>query len=871
MATTTEEDDFVGDQLETLLSFPSEVQEAIEQVLPSNDPLDRPDFNPVDYINTLFPTEQSLSNIDDVVGKIRHKIWRLDDEIRNVVRGQTNVGEEGRQSLEEAQKAIQELFSKIKDIKDKAEKSEEMVKEITRDIKQLDHAKRHLTASITTLNHLHMLVGGVDSLMVMTRKRQYGEVANLLQGVLNVLEHFEKYMEIPQIKQLSDRVKQIQTELGNQITADFEEAFQGAGAKYGPGNQRQLHDACYVVNILDPKVKRDLLSWFVKLQLNEYGLLFAEDQEAAWLDKIDRRYAWIKRALVDFEEKFGHLFPPDWEISERICVEFCHTTRKELAKVMQRRRAEIDVKLLLFAIQRTSNFEALITKRFTGITMQKATTVQPKADPVTNKAHSMSPPENESTNPFEQDALNPFEGAGDGKTAPEEAKTSPDGQSPFAGIISQCFEAHLNIYIENQDRNLSELLNRFQQDILSQGTPRMDGEDHSNVLPSCADLFVFYKKCMVQCSQLSTGQPLIDLSKTFQKYLKEYAHRILLSNLPKLSKEPSSSGGLGSASGIIQNFLKEGEVSKLSEDEQCRVCSLLCTAEYCMETTQQLEEKLREKVDAQLRLAVDLSAEQDMFHTVISSCIQLLVQDLETATEPALTAMTKMPWSTIEAVGDQSGYVTAITAHLKQNIPVIRDNLVASRKYFTQFSVKFVSSFIPKFIGTLYKCRPTSTVAAEQLLLDTHSLKTVLLELPSLGSQVSRKAPASFTKIVVKGMTKAEMILKVVMSPQHPPQAFVDNFIRLLNDSDASDFQRVLEMKGVRRGDQNSLLDMFRARMPVSTIMANMSGGSGGNAANQAGTGTSTNAVSQSPQSHQAPEPESSRIRKLEKLIKKRL
>ena len=39
------------------------------------------------------------------------------------------------------------------------------VKEITRDIKQLDHAKRHLTSSITTLNHLHMLVGGVDSLV----------------------------------------------------------------------------------------------------------------------------------------------------------------------------------------------------------------------------------------------------------------------------------------------------------------------------------------------------------------------------------------------------------------------------------------------------------------------------------------------------------------------------------------------------------------------------------------------------------------------------------------------------------------------------------------------------------------------------------
>ena len=64
-----------------------------------------------------------------------------------------------------------------------------------------------------------------------------------------------------------------------------------------------------------------------------------------------------------------------------------------------------------------------------------------------------------------------------------------------------------------------------------------------------------------------------------------------------------------------------------------------------------------------------------------------------------------------------------------------------------------------------------STVGAEQLLLDTHSLKTVLLDLPSIGSAVSRKAPASYTKIVVKGMTRAEMILKVVMAPAADPSS----------------------------------------------------------------------------------------------------
>jgi Vps53-like, N-terminal len=37
------------------------------------------------------------------------------------------------------------------------------------------------------------------------RKRQYGEIANLLEGVVNVLEQFQKYKSIPQIGELSDK------------------------------------------------------------------------------------------------------------------------------------------------------------------------------------------------------------------------------------------------------------------------------------------------------------------------------------------------------------------------------------------------------------------------------------------------------------------------------------------------------------------------------------------------------------------------------------------------------------------------------------------------------------------------------------------
>ncbi len=49
--------------------------------------------------------------------------------------------------------------------------------------------------------------------------------------------------------------------------------------------------------------------------------------QLAWLDKIDRRYAWLKRALVEYDEKYSRIFPAQWEMAERLTVEFCKITR----------------------------------------------------------------------------------------------------------------------------------------------------------------------------------------------------------------------------------------------------------------------------------------------------------------------------------------------------------------------------------------------------------------------------------------------------------------------------------------------------------------------------------------------------------------
>lgn len=259
-------------------------------------------------------------------------------------------------------------------------------------------------------------------------------------------------------------MEQIQERLAKQITSDFHNSLSNtSGNTSDKLSLSQLTDACCVISVLeDTKVKMDLMKWFIckynftrkmrcKLlnkthffsatQLEEYQQLFHENEDIAWIAKIDKRYAWLKRHLLDFEERLGKIFPVNWEISERITVQFCHQTREALTSLMQRRRTEIDVKLLLFAISKTQQFEVLLAKRFNGSTF-------------TN-----SPAEAKKTRTIITPAV-----TGDDGSNTNENDASLQTSSQFIGLISSCYEPFLDIYTDSVDRNLADLMERFVQE-----------------------------------------------------------------------------------------------------------------------------------------------------------------------------------------------------------------------------------------------------------------------------------------------------------------------------------------------------------------------------------------------------------------------
>lgn len=100
--------------------------------------------------------------------------------------------------------------------------------------------------------------------------------------------------------------------------------------------------------------------------------------------------------------------------------------------------------------------------------------------------------------------------------------------------------------------------------------------------------------------------------------------------------------------------------------------------------------------------------------------------------------------------------------------------------------------------------------------------------------------------------------------------AFVDSFLQLLPESDAAEFQRLAEMRGYRRSELNCIMEAFRQRV------AKLGGGAGGGGVaaggNVPGSGGGAAAVAAGKgAAGVSATGEWSRIRKLEKLIKKRL
>ncbi len=174
--------------------------------------------------------------------------------------------------------------------------------------------------------------------------------------------------------------------------------------------------------------------------------------------------------------------------------------------------------------------------------------------------------------------------------------------------------------------------------------------------------------------------------------------------------------------------------------------------------------------------------------------------------------MTTMAWSTWETPGDHLEYVNQISDSITHSIPLYLSTL-ANPDHFTYFCDSFILSFIPLLREQVYKCRMISDAGVTQLIVDFTSLKALLLEIPNMGRLEPEPIPSRYKRQIDREMLKIESSLKVILNP---PATMVETFKTLIPEGTLSEFQKIVELKGLNRNDSLSLLSQFQGQQPSS-------------------------------------------------------
>ncbi|KAJ5142635.1 uncharacterized protein N7515_001422 [Penicillium bovifimosum] len=733
---------------------------------PSLDALDAVDYDPIEHLNAVFSHPSTLSSVSQISDALHECEDELDDNIGKLVEEQVTSNADSVERIQAAKADLSELFKKIDDVRERAMKTEQAITDMTADIKQLDNAKKNLTLSMTALKRLQMLTTAYDQLQALSRTRQYGDCAQLLQAVIQLMAHFKSYRSIDQIAMLSRNVADIQRDLQEQVCEDFELAF----AKGEVGARRAtLAEACLVADALGEHARSRLVTWYCNTQLREYRQVFRNNEEAGSLDNISRRYSWFRRILKIYDEENAAIFPPSWRVNEILANVFCEGTREDFKGILSRsvRSGQaIDVKLLLSCLQETLDFEHSLERRFAPSSRTSVDTFASAEPPV------------------------------------------------FSQSISEAFEPYLSVWVDAQDKQLAGLLPKYRQQPLK--VPDEEFNSHS-VISSSTELFTFYRHALQQCAKLSTGGSLVELAKVFAKYLDQYAQQVLL------------------------NYISERQTahtpSRVPSVED--YISVLNTADYCYTTCTQLEEKIRSRLDENLKQSVDLQSQADSFMGIASAAVRGLVRQVEVVLEPSWREMRNTPWARMEAVSDQSSYVGEMLSLTKDKASEILQYL-HKQQYARAFSDHLVEHISSQYIANVFQCRPLSETGAEQMLLDSYTLKS------GLTSLLPAPAPAGFVKRVNSSFFKIETLLKTLQVRPSPPEALVQAYLIHIADRNNNNFRKILDLKGIRsRQEQNHLVELFQLHRASDRYASSLQQSNPILASLQGPTATATGSVSQ--------------------------
>jgi len=699
----------------------NDFEDALTALVVDDDVFDQTNFDPIEFLNKKFPNERSTTkndteSIDTLLVHLQKEEEEVKQQLTNAMRDSFNDNNKHPTQLLTIHQDLENLNKELFGIEDRANKTHSLVEILSRDIKNLDRAKLNLTMTVTRLKRFVMLVQALEQLRTYAQDRKYKQVANLLLACNHLANDFTDLADkVPKVDELFDQKTQLLTYLRQQLLEDYNTVHLDKDRV-----SSNLEEANECVDAMS--MREEVLTNFCLNILEDYKRMYGPPSDKSGLEFIENRFSWISNKLSEYRDRYHIYFPEEWKGQSCLCEHFCHITKQHIVEVLSATSGLPD--LLCKMLRASIQFEDITSRRY---------------------------------------------------DAPQ-----------IKCIISDCFDSFMGPWVIQEKNQLKAIFQNENDDKVLLGgklDPDEDMSDDStepkNVFATAPNLFMQMQASFKRWQSFSKPSALKEMFQSFKDVLHLYS--IVLENrIPSehfslntgLSKEMAeiictvfgTSDYVNSAMPKLQELFDDAAAKVIVDPPQNRLASnkrkgskesFHTSRKGSVASNKSMSSRGSHSSNRELSMfSFDDTA--DLYGILMGKAVQGLIQHSEKLFLQLFEQLMEQEIAPEEEVG-MSSSCEEICTQVRNLFSKVSVHL--NPWHFNFFLDKFIDWFVPQYVKDIYQGSYTPRLA-EQLLFDTQTFKSMLVNLPPqfTGAPVSR----IYEGMVTKKIQQAELVFEVL-------------------------------------------------------------------------------------------------------------
>ncbi|ANQ06057.1 Vps53-like protein [Plasmodium coatneyi] len=718
-----------------------------------------------EYINS------NIAKIEDVeihVEKMNREIMELDKTISEKVENHILSQNEYDQKLRHIKEKMKIINRQMEQVDKKTEESEEILVKLCKDIKKLDIGKKNVTETIIIMKRIVMVITAISGLKKKALKREYSGCIPLISVIKEMLIHISDLRTNEKLKTLYKDANILFDDVKHQIREDIDLVYDPdvhieknliiVNEENHPEGEKMsinLFDACNCLYHLDEKFVSNVVKKFSNFFLEKYIIIF--ENQANNLEGIDRRMAWLKRALNTYEHVYAHIFPPVYNMPYHIVCKFCSITKKHIVKIMSSSIDQMNPVSLIQTVIKVINFENFLSKSVTYFTEKRITSHDAYSSldfPFPELIMQRDDPSHEEED-RRKDQMDNTKEEGDPFFSTAHDDTNSHSPQNFKGVMSCAFDSYLCSWLKYEEKKILQkfenIINEENKEDLLDGdghsecklssserdplldvnkilkkkennTPKMDPEmveEKHTVYKSAYKMFYLYKSYINMILQFSDCQTLYDFVTFFKTLLLKYSE--------ELNKR------------IVK------EVKEENKKQHFKLLSIIINTSYYVEQTMnEAFENLVKVIDPIYKDKICFKEEEQQFLQIKTKCIKGIIVFVEKKINSIISNKEIANLFDPHDVQEKTPYITNMDLFLREYFSFFKK--IFNETYLIYLLEKTTTLIIQQFYHTIFSFQFMTNVTAQQLLLDCHEMEKILFQTAALlnakkGEQHTHAAP----------------------------------------------------------------------------------------------------------------------------------